>query len=254
MSHKYHYRPPPANHPLLKLPVLLATTASGPLPPSVDLRSTCLPPRNQGQEGCCSGFATAALRESMHCIATGSFLTEYLSPAYLYARTRMLEGTFPNDSGATLADEMHTLQNYGVCPESQLPYNQDASEAPTPISDVAAAPYRLASSPQRIGFPNLITPEAVKYWLATNKTPIAFGMPVYGSFEETGPDGIVSIPAATEKLLGGHAMLCVGYDDATQRVTVRNSWGETWGLGGHCFIPYLMISSWFEAWTASPIT
>ena len=33
---------------------------------------------------------------------------------------------------------------------------------------------------------------------------------------------------------GNHAMLCVGWKDG--RFEFANSWGGTWGVGGHCFI------------------
>ena len=40
--------------------------------------------------------------------------------------------------------------------------------------------------------------------------------------------GDVPLPARGEKLLGGHAVLAVGYDDATQRFLVRTR-GATGG-------------------------
>jgi C1A family cysteine protease len=43
--------------------------------------------------------------------------------------------------------------------------------------------------------------------------------------------------------LGGHALLVVGYDDATQCFTVRNSWGDSWGDKGYCYIPYKYLTN-----------
>ena len=253
INRRYLYRPPKRSHRLLVSAPRLGADAPSTLPSSVDWRAKCLPPRDQGQEGCCSGFSTAALREALHCMATNSFLNEPLSPAYLYARTRMAEHTFPGDAGATIADEMATLHDYGVCPESSLPYSGDASEAPTPQSDVAAVPFRLGpTGPIRVGWGSTISIEALKYALTT--APVVFGMPVHESFETTGPDGLVPLPGPnnTDPVLGGHAMLAVGYDNSQSRLIVRNSWGN-WGSGGYCFMPMAMISSWFEAWTASPV-
>ena len=54
--------------------------------------------------------------------------------------------------------------------------------------------------------------------------------------------GVVPMPASGEKALGGHAVLAVGYDDGTQRFTVRNSWGAGWGKNGYCFLPYSYLT------------
>jgi C1A family cysteine protease len=42
---------------------------------------------------------------------------------------------------------------------------------------------------------------------------------------------------------GGHAVLLVGYDDATQAFTVKNSWGTNWGENGYFRIAYSEIGT-----------
>jgi C1A family cysteine protease len=39
-------------------------------------------------------------------------------------------------------------------------------------------------------------------------------------------------------MIGGHAVVAVGYDDKIQRFIVRNSWGKSWGKKGYCTMPY----------------
>ena len=50
---------------------------------------------------------------------------------------------------------------------------------------------------------------------------------VYQSFESdaVAKSGDVPMPGPSEKIMGGHAVVAVGYDDSTQRFIVRNSWG-----------------------------
>jgi C1A family cysteine protease len=70
--------------------------------------------------------------------------------------------------------------------------------------------------------------------------PFVFGFSVYDSFEseEVARTGEVPLPPRGERLLGGHAVLAVGYDDFSQRFLVRNSWGTSWGMEGYCTMPY----------------
>jgi C1A family cysteine protease len=46
------------------------------------------------------------------------------------------------------------------------------------------------------------------------------------------------MPKPHEQQLGGHAVMAVGYDDATNCFIVRNSWGKKWGLKGYFMFPY----------------
>jgi len=70
--------------------------------------------------------------------------------------------------------------------------------------------------------------------------PFVFGFTVYQSFEsaQVAKTGIVPMPAPHEAVVGGHAVLAVGYDDASQQFIVRNSWGDGWGIKGYFMMPY----------------
>jgi C1A family cysteine protease len=74
--------------------------------------------------------------------------------------------------------------------------------------------------------------------------PFVYGFTVYESFESTqvAQTGIVPMPASSEKVLGGHAVLAVGYDDSSQRFIVRNSWGPGWSLKGYFTVPYAYLT------------
>jgi C1A family cysteine protease len=51
------------------------------------------------------------------------------------------------------------------------------------------------------------------------------------------------MPGKDESVLGGHCVLAVGYDDATQLFKVRNSWGTSWGQAGYFQIPYAYLTN-----------
>jgi C1A family cysteine protease len=74
--------------------------------------------------------------------------------------------------------------------------------------------------------------------------PFVFGFTVYESFEsqEVADTGVMPMPASGEKVLGGHAVLVVGYDDASERFRVRNSWGTGWGQAGYFTMPYAYLT------------
>ena len=73
-----------------------------------------------------------------------------------------------------------------------------------------------------------------------NGYPVAFGFVVYESFEseEVAKTGFVPMPQPNEKVLGGHAVAMVGFDDTKKLFIVRNSWGNTWGDKGYFYMPY----------------
>lgn len=244
LGRRYGYRPSPATHPVA-LRAFRPPLKIGATPEAVDLSAWFPGIRDQGQEGACTGFATAAFREVLHGSSAQQKLDHRLSPAYLYARTRMAEGSFPSDSGACMCDEFAVLQAYGVCPEEDLPYDADPSEAPTPICDAAAVP-------MRIGQPMTVdrsSSEAIKTVLAAGM-PIGIGIPVFQSFESPGAGGMLTMPdPLKEALLGGHGLCVMGYD-ATGWL-VANQWGTSWGGSGWCWMPFGYERFWWEAWTAS---
>lgn len=74
--------------------------------------------------------------------------------------------------------------------------------------------------------------------------PFVFGFTVYESFETAtvARTGRAPMPDSSEKVLGGHAVAAVGYDDATRTFLCRNSWGSNWGMRGYFTIPYAYLT------------
>jgi C1A family cysteine protease len=74
--------------------------------------------------------------------------------------------------------------------------------------------------------------------------PFVFGFTCYQSFESpaVAKSGILPMPASGEQVVGGHAVVCVGYDDPSRTFLIRNSWGTSWGLKGYFKMPYSYLT------------
>jgi C1A family cysteine protease len=65
------------------------------------------------------------------------------------------------------------------------------------------------------------------------------------------------MPGSQERVLGGHAIVAVGYDDKTRLFKFRNSWGTGWGDKGYGHLPYAYLTDTNLAsdfWTIRAIT
>jgi C1A family cysteine protease len=215
----------------------VAFAAPQALPTKVDLREQMSPIVDQGELGSCTANAiVSGLRE--YLLVHTKMEWKPLSRLFLYWHEREIEGHINEDSGAYIRDGMKALQQIGVCPESDYPYViAEFRDIPTPTAESDAAQYRITEY-NRI--PDLY---ALKAALAEG-LPVVIGVLIYESFEspEVARTGQVPYPKKSiERVLGGHALLAVGYEDAANCVIVRNSWGTGWGDNGYCFMPYEMF-------------
>lgn len=203
------------------------------LPASVDLRAKCSPVVDQGQLGSCTANAIVSGLREYQLLQKGNFLA--LSRLFLYWQERNIEGTVSIDSGAEISDGMKTLNTIGVCPETDFPYDITTfTNAPTDKDIADAKPYLIAE------YHRITSLDLLKAALAEG-LPVVVGINVYDSFETDAvtSTGIVPMPdTTTENLLGGHAVLVVGYDDSKRQFIVRNSWGSGWGDQGYFHLPY----------------
>jgi C1A family cysteine protease len=210
------------------------------LPPSVDLsKEEAMPPvYDQGQLGSCTANAIAAAVDFENHRQNKKFVTP--SRLWIYYQERVLENTVDQDAGASLRDGMKAVSKLGVCPESDWPYVITAYAKKPPAADYTSAledkVLRYEAAPQDLF--------GLKSVLASG-TPIVFGFSVYESFEGNvvAHSGVMPMPAPTEAMIGGHACLLVGYDDAHDRFLVRNSWGTDWGKDGYFEMPYQYATS-----------
>jgi C1A family cysteine protease len=206
----------------------------GALPPAADLRPNCPPVYDQGQLGSCTGNAIAA---AVQFERKKQGLAPDFAPSrlFIYYNERVMEGTVGVDAGAMIRDGIKSVATLGVCPEPVWPYViAKFTKKPT------AKAFKDAAKVKAVSYSRVArTLQQMKGCLASG-FPFVLGFSVYESFEtqDVATTGAMPMPAASEKLLGGHAVLAVGYDDAQQRFFVRNSWGTGWGMKGYFSMPY----------------
>jgi C1A family cysteine protease len=222
------------------------------LPPKVDLISQCPPVVNQGSLGSCTANAIGALYEFVQRKETTGFFTP--SRLFIYYNERVIEDTVAVDGGARIRNGMKTVNKTGVCPETDWPYvvSKFAKKPPTDC-------YTEASEHKVVAYKRLTSELSQLKACLAEGYPFVFGFYVFDSFHsaEVSKTGMVPLPAKGEKAHGGHAVLCVGYDDDKQSFLVRNSWGTAWGLEGYCWMPYSYLTSTYLAadfWTIRQTT
>ena len=209
------------------------------LPTKKDLKSGCPPVYDQGQLGSCTANAIAAAIQ----FGQKKQALEIFAPSrlFIYYNEREMEGTVKSDAGAQIRDGIKSVNNIGFCAETGWPYDINKfADKPGPTCYADAQKYECVGY-QRLDSSNL---NQLKGCIAEG-FPFVFGFTVYDSFEsaEVAKTGVLNMPGPKEKVQGGHAVLAVGYDDTTQRFTVRNSWGKDWGMRGYFTIPYSYLTA-----------
>lgn len=215
---------------------------------------------NQGNYGSCTAFSRKSLIEAMLFKTKGVQLD--LSAFYIYYATRVgvLDWPADEDTGALMRSSMEAVVRFGVPPSEKWPYtNENFSKEPQWKANGYAddyAPIRyfrldagINTTPQQIV-------ERMKLYLAKGLV-MDFGFTCYESIDYDHVDmtGEIPYPSENENVVGGHAVLAVGYDDdkeithpMSQKTTkgaflFKNSWSQRWATAntiqaGYGWMPY----------------
>lgn len=209
------------------------------LPVVVDLRSKFPDCYDQGDLGSCTANAIAALYQYLLLLLKHGKYTP--SRLMIYYLERQMEGTVNEDAGAMIRDGMKAAAKYGLAHEKLWPYDiTKFKDAPSAEAYKDAGHHKGGKyySVNNTDLNLMLTALAAGH-------PIVAGFSVYTSFEsnQVAATGIVPMPKKNEKLLGGHAILIVGYDLSKKMFLVRNSWGVGWGEKGYCWMPFDYLTS-----------
>ncbi len=217
---------------------------------SIDLRPWCSPVEDQGSLGSCTAQAGAGVVEYFEKRAFGKHIDA--SRLFLYKVTRNLMHS-SGDSGAFLRSTMGALTLFGVPPEEYWLYSIPDFDKEPPAFCYAFAQNYQAITYYRLdpyGTPKDVLLTRIKTDLGAGLPPM-FGFTVYSSISQGEKTGAIPYPTPGERILGGHAVVAVGYDDAKTiknsnpggaetkgALLIRNSWGVDWGDDGYGWLPY----------------
>lgn len=209
------------------------------IPPYVDLRKLgFLPPvYDQGQLGSCTANAIAAALQFERAKQKLPDVGRLPSRLMIYYDERVIENTVESDAGAEIRDGIKSVAAHGVCFE----------DGPNGWSyDIA----RFTERPPQACYDNAVRHKALSYFSVPQLDrqirgclaagwPVVFGFSCFDAIDtpEVARSGRLPLPGPGDAVIGGHAVMLVGYDDAGRNFLVRNSWGN-WGIQGNFLMPY----------------
>ena len=204
-------------------------------PKIVDLRLYCSTIENQGSLGSCTGQSIAGAIELLN--KRNGNPTD-VSRLFIYYYERLMLGTINYDSGAYIRDGIKATNKYGASLERYWPYDiKRFKQEPINEAKIDAQQRKVTRYERVLNFNGCID-------ALSNGYPVVMGFRVYDSFMTASVAKTGNMPypnTKREKLLGGHAVLLVGYNKTKKVFIVRNSWGTNWGDKGYFYMPFDIV-------------
>lgn len=172
------------------------------VPKSIDLRDYCVSTRDQGSRPWCAAYAAVGFAANV--LWRKYDRPDQYDPELIYKFAKGVDGS-PNTDGTTLDAVLGGLLHYG-------------------IFDSAKCSVRMIRTASR-----------VKY--AIHKFGCCLlGMIVTNEWYECNSGKSTISGKKNNELLGGHAVLCCGYNE--DGVIIQNSWSYKWGQYGFALITW----------------
>jgi len=211
-------------------------------------------PYNQGPIGSCTANAFCYVIKLL-AIQNPS-LTQWVdynpSRLYIYWCERYLEANKVEnkiqDTGANVIDACLWAKSNGICAETDWPYdvlkvnkNPTKSLTPTILEKLKnnCSQHKISGYTQiYYKSPDVLT--LIKSSLANNN-PVMIGFLAFPGLESisAGATGLVPNPtSSSQKPIGGHEVVLIGFDEDKKLFTFMNSWGVNWGNKGKGYLTY----------------
>ena len=211
----------------------------------VDLRPFVTKVRNQVNLRSCSGEAVVGAYE---ILLKKQYPEKYtnLSPLFVYHNAKIYEGRRPIfDAGVYIKDAIRSVKHFGVCAEDIWPYaQQNFTFNPTEESYTDAKKRKIKSYYKLKDFSDILD-------ALNNDIPVITSIKTYSNFTKLGWDGssYLNVPDSRDFLIGGHAVVLVGYNTNKEHLIAKNSFGPAWGDNGYFYIPFEYAKTHFlDSW------
>lgn len=200
--------------------------------------------KNQGSLGSCVAFAVCAVKEwqeKKEWKEKYNLKKDYnLSEQWIYQKCKAID-IWPKQQGTSFRYAMKVLSKQGVPVEHGWEYNPKVIGMPEKWAEEIANWYKCGSYWRIYNLEELKT-------LLVNNGPQAIGILCFNGIYNP-ENGIVPMPPKSKKHTGGHAIAVVAYDDNTQLLKFKNSWGDKWGDNGYGYISYEYFEKYcLDAW------
>ena len=245
------------------------------LPDSVSLRDLCSAVEDQGELSSCVGNACAGMIEILeNKSGVKNTFTKTLTPweiflcktglkksncdgvykygfldvsrLFIYFNARARDGREKFDNGTSMRSALKEMAAKGYCWEKEWPYSWSKVNVRPTSMCYASAKDKIITE-----YFSLSSTTSMMQCLADGY-PFVIGLTIFSGIHgwKAKSTGVVDMPVPKEASLGGHAVLCVGYDKKTERFLMKNSWGDTWGDKGYFTIPFEYVAGYgMDAWT-----
>ena len=204
-------------------------------PDIFDLREYCADVEDQKTTSSCTVNATVGGLEVLENVQSNNTSCVTLSRLFIYYNARLENNDQDKDEGTYIRNCMSALAGLGVCEESVWPFDVDKVNDKPSWASYRGAVVHKTKGFYRIDGNGQGRVEQIEKSISA-KHPVVFGATLSQNFGEPDSNNMVHAPSGS--VVGGHAMLLVGFDRKNRIFTIRNSWGKDWFDGGYCYASY----------------
>ena len=194
-------------------------------PLRIDNRQYCSPTDYQGSKPSCCGYSAAQILEAINWMRTGKIVQ--FDADQIYAKAKEIDGRI--ETGGTFPD-LAMMKGLELFPNGTKNYVVKTSKS-SEIDDLKREVHH-------------------NMFVSVN---MMVSRDIYDVSEKN------FVYAGNDKIVGGHSLVCCGYDEDSKMIILQNHWGKEWGLKGFFLCPYDVwkkqcnLFCWYERVDASSV-